>query len=239
MGRSAIAETAVPWEQKLRAWHLVALTLLPVLCGLGIGLPTLSRPTWLSPAAFGILQTSVLLLMGCILLYPLAGLILLISCFLPRLTWRRRLARALIAVVLLSGLALALFGGMGHAARSRRRHIVAAVRRLRPLTVALEQYYDAHGAYPDTLGQLVPDYLPHLPGTGMIGYHDLGYKLIKQDREWRRRPDRVGKEYELYIYCSLGFSNFDSLRYWPSERYPDYKWGGTIERMDGWAYVHE
>jgi len=233
-----MAETRAPWDLRVRAWHLVLLALLPALCALGYVLPALSRPAWLSPVAFEIFGASSVLLTGCILLYALAGVILVISCAFPRLTWRRRYARLLVALVLFTGLALG-FCVLGYAFSSRKRCIIVAVHRLRPLTMALERYYDAHGSYPDSLEKLMPEFLERIPGTGMIGYRELGYKPIDQEREWRKRPDRAGKEYELYIYCPLGMSNFDSLRYWPSERYPEYKWGGTIERMDGWAYVHE
>jgi hypothetical protein len=29
------------------------------------------------------------------------------------------------------------------------------------------------------------------------------------------------------------------MHYWPKHNYPEKAWGGVIERVDGWAYVHE
>lgn len=38
------------------------------------------------------------------------------------------------------------------------------------------------------------------------------------------------------VYLSLGFLVFV---YWPQEIYPNYMYGGNVERINGWAYVHE
>lgn len=45
--------------------------------------------------------------------------------------------------------------------------------------------------------------------------------------------------WELRIPCSAGFLNWDVLIYWPTERYPDAAYGGWIEPVGRWAYVHE
>lgn len=45
--------------------------------------------------------------------------------------------------------------------------------------------------------------------------------------------------WELRIRCPLGGINWDVFFYWPSEDYPDEIYGGVVERIGDWAYVHE
>jgi len=46
-------------------------------------------------------------------------------------------------------------------------------------------------------------------------------------------------EWELRVPCSSGFLNWDVFFYWPNESYSDYIYGGIVERIGKWAYVHE
>lgn len=48
-----------------------------------------------------------------------------------------------------------------------------------------------------------------------------------------------GTPWELRVPCGRGFANWDVFVYWPSEEYPSAMYGGTVERMGRWAYVHE
>lgn len=45
--------------------------------------------------------------------------------------------------------------------------------------------------------------------------------------------------WELRIDCSRGMLNWDVFFYWPTQRYPDNIYGGIVERIGDWAYVHE
>jgi hypothetical protein len=45
--------------------------------------------------------------------------------------------------------------------------------------------------------------------------------------------------WELRVPCSHGLLNWDVFFYWPSRRYPQQAYGGSIERIGDWAYVHE
>jgi hypothetical protein len=38
---------------------------------------------------------------------------------------------------------------------------------------------------------------------------------------------------------STAVLNWDTFIYFPNQRYPDVGYGGWIERIDRWAYVHE
>jgi hypothetical protein len=52
-------------------------------------------------------------------------------------------------------------------------------------------------------------------------------------------PDAYPSRWELRVHCSIGFLNWDMFIYWPTEDYPDGIYGGAIERIADWAYVHE
>ena len=45
--------------------------------------------------------------------------------------------------------------------------------------------------------------------------------------------------WELRIQCSSGMVNWDVFFYWPTERYPEEIYGGWVEKIGKWAYVHE
>jgi hypothetical protein len=45
--------------------------------------------------------------------------------------------------------------------------------------------------------------------------------------------------WELRVPCSHGLMNWDVFFYWPARRYPKHAYGGSIERIGDWAYVHE
>jgi hypothetical protein len=45
--------------------------------------------------------------------------------------------------------------------------------------------------------------------------------------------------WELRIDCPRGMLNWDVFFYWPTQRYPNQIYGGSVERIGQWAYVHE
>ncbi len=45
--------------------------------------------------------------------------------------------------------------------------------------------------------------------------------------------------WELRINCSTGFLNRDVFFYWPKQRYPKQIYGGDVEAVADWAYVHD
>ncbi len=104
--------------------------------------------------------------------------------------------------------------------------------RAQPLLSALTRYHEERDRYPAALSELVPTYLPRVPYTGMMGYPDFDYRHPGEARE-------EAGGYDLYVSCGMSMFNFDSLHYWPSQDYPDKMYGGGVERVDSWAYVHE
>lgn len=100
---------------------------------------------------------------------------------------------------------------------------------------AIDRYQRIEGAYPDNLERLVPKYLAQIPGTGLLGYPDFYY--CKRGDPAVRTDGNA--EYELGIRCGSGGINFDVFFYWPGQAYPDFVYGGGVERIGKWAYVHE
>ncbi|MBS0202119.1 MAG: hypothetical protein JSS49_04405 [Planctomycetes bacterium] len=98
---------------------------------------------------------------------------------------------------------------------------------------ALANYKNDLEEYPESLESLVPKYLAEIPYTGLIGYPEFEYRKDYHD------IDPCPGEYELRIDCPSGGINFDRFIYWPSEVYPPRIQGNGVQRIRGWAYVHE
>lgn len=143
----------------------------------------------------------------------------------------RRRALLWVALSLLMGVAL-IVPSLQASGKARMLLIRRAAARAAPLLQALERYREDHGVYPGTLDELQPDYLAGVPGTGMICYPDFKYEAPGE-----AKPEAGG--YSLYVNCLLMWCGFDTLHYWPSQDYPQKMCGGVVERIDGWAYVHE
>ena len=100
---------------------------------------------------------------------------------------------------------------------------------------AIDRFKNDDGAYPDNLERLVPKYLAQVPSTGLIGYPDF-YYCKRGDPACRIDSDA---EYELGIRCPSGGVNWDVFFFWPDQDYPVFVYGGGVERIGKWAYVHE
>ncbi len=113
--------------------------------------------------------------------------------------------------------------------------------RARPLVTALEKFRSDHGHYPGALTRLVPRYLPRVPDAGVLGHREFEYTRADPQDQMGRGAWLADWHagYDLRLPCPWGFLNFDSMHYWPSGQYPKQAWGGVIEEIGGWAYVHE
>jgi hypothetical protein len=101
----------------------------------------------------------------------------------------------------------------------------------KPLVDAVSAYDRKYGKPPGQLEQLVPEFLPKVPGTGMGAYPAYEYRYPVDDK-------RYGP-WELSVPCSIGLLNWDIFFYWPSKNYPDHTYGGYTKKIGDWAYVHE
>ena len=103
---------------------------------------------------------------------------------------------------------------------------------------AIEHYKLDNNSYPPTLAELVPDYLPKIPPTGLAGYPDYDYMLPDDERLWEDERYII-TQYQLYISTPIGGPNWDCFVYRPEGDYPEYIYGGSTELFGDWAYVHE
>lgn len=95
----------------------------------------------------------------------------------------------------------------------------------------IEQFTEREGRPPASLQELVPRYLPTIPKTGMPVYPKYSYST--ETNQWDGNP------WVLYVNCTSGGINFDMFMYFPKQNYPEKGYGGWIERIGAWAYVHE
>lgn len=157
--------------------------------------------------------------------YGLAGAAMTIF----RARRRKGLAWSLTSAAFISGAIIGLIGSEKMARDGWKK----VIQRSDPLIEAIHAYEKKQGEAPEKLTALVPSYLSELPSTGVGSsprFHYLratGTNLVMGDR-WtlQVRPPQVG----------IGF---DTLFYIPSENYPKRGYGGTIETVGRWAYVHE
>ncbi|WP_417378762.1 hypothetical protein [Gimesia sp.] len=106
--------------------------------------------------------------------------------------------------------------------------------RSRFLVEAIEDYTRDHTRHPETLEQLVPDYLTAVPGTGMMAYPEYEY-YVSADYQWW--PEQ--NPWILVVRTPSGGPNWDMMLYFPKQDYPENGYGGWLERVGDWAYVHE
>jgi hypothetical protein len=104
-----------------------------------------------------------------------------------------------------------------------------AATRAQPLIGAVEKYVDDKGAAPRTLQELVPTYIGAIPSglpelEVVSGPHTPGLYM--------------GNQWILSAAVTRGW-NFDSFLYFPNQQYPEKGYGGSLERIGKWAYVHE
>ena len=102
-----------------------------------------------------------------------------------------------------------------------------------PLVEAIRRFEAHVGHAPRSLDDLVPEQLPAVPGTGMGAYPAYEYVLARDSWEYD------GNDWILKVRASSGFLNWDEFLYFPSGEYPERGYGGSLESVGDWAYVHE
>ena len=80
------------------------------------------------------------------------------------------------------------------------------------MALALAETYRLHG-------------MPRSVFESLLGRPD-GSRLV-QSAPW-----------ELRVNCSTGLLNHDAFVYWPTEKYPEYLYGGKTESVGKWVYIH-
>jgi hypothetical protein len=105
--------------------------------------------------------------------------------------------------------------------------------RTEKLITAIREHEARYGRPPAALENLVPEFLTFVPDTGIAAYPKFEYLTGEKAKEWNDNP------WVLYVKTPLGGINWDMFMYFPNENYPGSGYGGTLERVGKWAYVHE
>lgn len=174
-------------------------------------LPLLPGPDVFETPAFVLLEAAVLSV------FPfLFALVAAPALFVLALYTRKPLHWARLALCLALMLSVAAAAWLGNLVRDLRFEAVG--NRAKPVIQKLEAGRVRTGRYPDSID---------LPSTGMVAYPRFKYRLHSEEG------------YELAVECSTGILNWDRFVYWPSRGYPSSMYGGWVERIGDWAYVHE
>lgn len=105
-------------------------------------------------------------------------------------------------------------------------------RNAEPLVAAIGRYEEIHGEPPTDLNDLVPAEIDRIPGTGLGVFPEFRYVS--------GQPDRYdGNPWVLIVIPPSLIMGFDQVLYFPRQNYPEHGYGGSLERIGEWAYVHE
>jgi hypothetical protein len=205
-----------------------SLPFLAAICVVPLGL--LPLLDYLAIARFG--TSTPLTLQGCFLLPGFAAVLtLVVAPFLLFIHRYRRLAARcwLLAAVL----TVATLVGLRLGARVRTAAFHDLAQRSVPLVEAIHAHEAKHGAPPPDLAALVPEFLPSVPGTGIAAYPNYEYFVGTEAAKYDNNP------WALRVFTPGGGINFDMFVYFPLQNYPEFGYGGRLERIADWAYVHE
>jgi hypothetical protein len=106
------------------------------------------------------------------------------------------------------------------------------VERGEPLVAAIHEYVGRQGRPPGSLDELIPQDLAAIPSTGIGAFPQFRYVVGE--------PGRYdGNPWVLLATPPCHPMGFDALMYFPVQNYPAQGYGGALERVSTWAYVHE
>jgi hypothetical protein len=130
---------------------------------------------------------------------------------------------------ILLGLALAVtVVGVRLDNRIRMRGFRACAERLQTLVSAIKAYEARQGHPPVDLVSLFPGGVPE---TGLGAYPKIRYTVSTA------ADHSYGNSWMLSVDAFSG--GWDQLIYLPNQEYPRLGFGGSLERLGAWAYVHE
>jgi hypothetical protein len=100
-----------------------------------------------------------------------------------------------------------------------------------PLIAAIKQFQAKNGALPGRLDELVPDFIPAIPDTGVGAYPKF---------EYLRKPDPAkydGNPWVLYVNVSTDELMQDLLIFYPDQNYTPNRPGHLAGRFADWAKI--
>lgn len=134
----------------------------------------------------------------------------------------------ILAVIVVGG-----FLGVSIGRQLRMRAFESLAARSHTHVKAIQRYEHEQGAPPSSLEDLTPHWLDAVPTTGMGGYPDYEYFIRKDSARFEGNP------WVLRVEAFGPGMKWDTFLYFPNQNYPKFGYGGRLEKVDGWAYVHE
>ena len=110
---------------------------------------------------------------------------------------------------------------------------VRLAERSKPLIESIIKYEKDHRCPPDTLDNLVPDYLDKIPSTGMGESSEYEYKKLSKDTI---KDMYWNNEWQVTVEPPFQGLGWDNFIYVPKQNYPDHSY---LERIGDWVYWHE
>lgn len=169
-----------------------------------------------------------------IYILPLIGAILALPLLLVGLLFQRTRLQSsfylLISVIFIPCCIVGIVLGKN----TRMASMKSFATRSQPLINAIQKYDLDHSYPPRSLNDLVPNYIPAVPTTGMMAYPEFCYHVGADCRK-----QYANNEWALTVATPSGGINFDVLLYFPNRNYPSQGYGGWLEPIGNWSYVHE
>lgn len=142
------------------------------------------------------------------------------------------LGLAIIGFITLLGLSYLAFGPIPWKTQYARMQTL--IERAQPLIDAIERYNLDNSQPPQSLADLVPRYIADIPSTGLDDLPTFHYYFGQEAKSGFAENTWV-----LTANTSRGVLNFDMMLFFPNQQYPETGYGGRLEPMGKWAYVHE
>jgi hypothetical protein len=141
---------------------------------------------------------------------------------------------AIVGLIFCIGFSSSTFVGLKIGQQIRMTAFHRLAERSETLIEAITTYQKENGKPPSQLEDLIPRFFNSVPKTGIAAYPNYEYH---SDEETRKNYH--GNTWVLLVFTPSGGINFDMFMYFPNQNYPEKGYGGFIERISDWAYVHE
>jgi len=149
---------------------------------------------------------------------------------LPLLAFSRTRRVARVAAIASWALVIGTWIGVSAGHELRMSRFARAAANARPLVAAIRSFEAAHGHPPEVLSDVIPEYLEAMPE---------GLPPLRLVTGEKARTEYAGNEWTLVADVGIGFLNWDQFLYFPLQNYPAQGYGGWLEPVGEWAYVHE
>lgn len=166
---------------------------------------------------------------GMSLIVAILAVPVLIIRLIPKRTRHRSLSLLIMSVLFI----IPCVVGFKLGSKVRRAGLQSFIQRSQSLISAINAYERDHSVPPYSLHDLVPNYVSAVPSTGMMASPDYHYYSGEKASDLC-----AGNPWALSV-STLNAGSFDKMLYFPDQNYPKRGYGGRLESIEDWAYVHE